>query len=493
MKVHLFPVDKIHYEETIESKVRVEKIQSAVNDINILQRLTKDSYPVWGMTDTMINNTKFQKLSVGDICLNYRTGNFISAAKILAKFDSLEFGKDLWGLKEDKNIQEKRAYSNIIILDELMEMNKTLVEFNNIAKRPNGEPYKLKRLQQTISLSDESSENVIREFSLLSKKTNFRFNFNKKSKYSRHDVNKIATGSDEQPNFDMARTGYGKIDDNLFIFMNIGIPGTDGMDYKNHYDERTEAVSWCAKKGTHSEQPLMKEIINGELNLYLFARRKKDEDWEFLGNANVVTFQNDVVVADPQGNESFCMEYQLTCKSIEEDLSEEDIKSGELVLKNQKPSKKSRKNQKRSFKGRKSIDYLLKAKMDKKIGEYGEELVLKYEEKILEESGRSDLAKQLEHVSKTQGDGTGYDIKSFGSDGTDKFIEVKTTKKGKNEEFFMTPNEIDFMDSKCKNFYLYRVYNLKLKPFCADLTIYKPEDLDKLFDREPTGFVLKLK
>ena len=57
----------------------------------------------------------------------------------------------------------------------------------------------------------------------------------------------------------------------------------------------------------------------------------------------------------------------------------------------------------------------------------------------------------------------------------------------------MTPNEIAFMNSKRKNFYLYRVYNLKLKPFSADLTIYKPNDLDELFNLEPTGFVLKLK
>ena len=36
--------------------------------------------------------------------------------------------------------------------------------------------------------------------------------------------------------------------------MNVGILGVDGMDYKNHYDPRTELLTWCVKKKTHSGQ-----------------------------------------------------------------------------------------------------------------------------------------------------------------------------------------------------------------------------------------------
>ena len=43
----------------------------------------------------------------------------------------------------------------------------------------------------------------------------------------------------------------------------------------------------------------------------------------------------------------------------------------------------------------------------KKTGELGEELVLEYEKKRLSELGRTDLVNSIEHVSKTQGDGTG--------------------------------------------------------------------------------------
>ena len=76
------------------------------------------------------------------------------------------------------------------------------------------------------------------------------FSFQKKSQYSRQYTYQTVTGTDDPPNFDMGQTGYGKIDNNLFIFMNIGIPRVDGMDYKNHYDTRTESVRWSAKKNT---------------------------------------------------------------------------------------------------------------------------------------------------------------------------------------------------------------------------------------------------
>ena len=165
----------------------------------------------------------------------------------------------------------------------------------------------------------------------------------------------------------MGQTGYGRIDNNLFIFMNIGIPRVDGMDYKNHYDPRTESVTWCAKKKTHSGQEQMQKIINGDLDLYLFARWERNEDWTYLGEAHVLSYEDNVVVADQEGNETFCKEYQLTCKGIEEDLFEEEIQSGILTLIDSRPKGKVRKKTKRKFKGRGQNNYLLKSKRDKKL------------------------------------------------------------------------------------------------------------------------------
>ena len=74
-----------------------------------------------------------------------------------------------------------------------------------------------------------------------------------------------------------------------------------------------------------------------------------------------------MVVADSEGNETFCKEYQLTCKGIEEDLFEEEIQSGILTLIDSRPKGKVRKKAKRKFKGRGQNNYLLKSKRDKKL------------------------------------------------------------------------------------------------------------------------------
>lgn len=44
------------------------------------------------------------------------------------------------------------------------------------------------------------------------------------------------TDKKDKPKFDMGQTVYGRVDDKVFIFMNVGILGSDGLDYKNHYD-----------------------------------------------------------------------------------------------------------------------------------------------------------------------------------------------------------------------------------------------------------------
>jgi hypothetical protein len=66
------------------------------------------------------------------------------------------------------------------------------------------------------------------------------------------------------------------------------------------------------------------------------------------------------------------------------------------------------------------------------LGRAGELAVVGRERQLLSAMGRQDLSRRVEHVSDTQGDGLGYDVLSFEADGTEKFIEVKTTKQGKH-------------------------------------------------------------
>lgn len=162
-----------------------------------------------------------------------------------------------------------------------------------------------------------------------------------------------------------------------------------------------------------------------------------------------------------------------------------------LVEKKTKPKpKQKRKNKgKRKFKGIKSKDYLLNEIRNKQIGDIGEKLALSWEKKRLVDLGLTAYANSVEHTSELHGDGTGYDIKSFNEDGSVRFIEVKTTKLGLNTEFFMSPNEIEFAQENRENYFIYRVYDLKLNPLKGTFYIYHG-DLLTDYDVEPTEYML---
>ena len=70
------------------------------------------------------------------------------------------------------------------------------------------------------------------------------------------------------------------------------------------------------------------------------------------------------------------------------------------------------------------------------------------------------LTDKVEWVSKDVGDGAGFDILSKNKNGTDKYIEVKTTKLTEETPIFVTRNELKFSIKNEKNYFLYRLFNL---------------------------------
>lgn len=104
-------------------------------------------------------------------------------------------------------------------------------------------------------------------------------------------------------------------------------------------------------------------------------------------------------------------------------------------------------------------DYEKEARINKKLGDRGEKIVLDLEKSRLMNAGRKDLAKKIERVSlKT--DSLGYDIRSFEKDGTERLIEVKATRaKVGNANFFITANELKTAQEQ-DNYYVYMVYGV---------------------------------
>ena len=101
------------------------------------------------------------------------------------------------------------------------------------------------------------------------------------------------------------------------------------------------------------------------------------------------------------------------------------------------------------------------AKIDadnRSLGRKGEEYVLQLERMRLAEEGRPDLAAAVEWTSEVRGDGLGYDIKSFEVDGSERFVEVKTTGLGELTPFYVSAGEIRCSEDLAERYHLYRVY-----------------------------------
>ena len=61
-------------------------------------------------------------------------------------------------------------------------------------------------------------------------------NFQKHEKYRRQEVWEIVKGLDEKISRNFQQSGYERIDDNLFAFVNIGYQGHAGQTFPNQYD-----------------------------------------------------------------------------------------------------------------------------------------------------------------------------------------------------------------------------------------------------------------
>lgn len=92
-----------------------------------------------------------------------------------------------------------------------------------------------------------------------------------------------------------------------------------------------------------------------------------------------------------------------------------------------------------------------------KTGLKGEEIVVKIEREFFRSISRDDLADKVRHVSKEDGDGSGYDVLSFFSDGNEKYIEVKSTNGTLESSFYISRNELGFLQEHQKDAFVYRV------------------------------------
>lgn len=135
------------------------------------------------------------------------------------------------------------------------------------------------------------------------------------------------------------------------------------------------------------------------------------------------------------------------------------------------------------------VNWLEVESRNRSLGRAGEDFTIRFERARLERAGRSRLTDRIEHVSVTEGDGAGFDIRSFEVNGKDRLIEVKTTAYGKQTPFFLSRNELEVSRQKSGAYHLYRLFRFREDPKLYGLA----GALDESCLLDPVSFTARVK
>lgn len=233
-------------------------------------------------------------------------------------------------------------------------------------------------------------------------------------------------------------------------------------------------VFWKSDESQTLTDPAIVNFINHDHttdNIYLFL--SENDDYKYLGLLAYIEHDN-------QRERPVYFKWQILDWTDESnyDIAEEEIvdKNFELSLIEdvcEYSAIKRKGASTKEFYSNRKIDFEYEMKENSALGKKGEELVVKYEKKRLIEKGREDLAEKVCMTSDFAGNAERYDVLSFEEDGTEKYIEVKTTKTKANGEFYISESEVKFSEEYSKQYYLYRIYDFDVKTMTAKLKIKK--------------------
>ncbi|MEZ9166534.1 DUF3427 domain-containing protein [Vibrio cyclitrophicus] len=255
----------------------------------------------------------------------------------------------------------------------------------------------------------------------------------------------------------------------------------DAHKYKDSFVLGGKQFHWESQNANTPSTPHMEMIINKE-PVVLFARvhqkiKSKTQPFVYVGQLSCIDYSYPIdskkipveviyQVLDHQHPASGFLGELYSWTSHEELEANDKIDISDVVLTETeapKPStrKKSPKKGTRNATN-KTNNWADIDERNRNLGLAGEELVIAHEKQYLMSIGLSDLADKITHVAKKD-DYAGYDVKSFDENGTEKFIEVKTTEKTIGTAFFISRNEVEVSRELGSQYWVYRVYDLNKK------------------------------
>ena len=288
--------------------------------------------------------------------------------------------------------------------------------------------------------------------------------------------------------------------ENDFVFI-----VTYGQSQGDHdFDEgitKDGVLSWQSQPSQDFQNKVIQQLITHDdltSNIYLFLRENKKDDYKYYGKLaylehdkdreKPVYFQWQLLDWDESqvSNEVMPVQSDTSPNVVKETTARSLRESKEL------PAQKRQGTTREMFRARKSPDYAAKDARNRKLGLEGELLVIAYEQDRLRKLGHEQFAQQVVHTSVIQGDGAGYDVKSFNEDGSVRYIEVKSTRGSVGTDFYMSPNEIKFSEQHSNNFYLYRVYDMGNESGEASFYIVEG-DVHQRLDATPVNYKMSFK
>lgn len=132
-------------------------------------------------------------------------------------------------------------------------------------------------------------------------------------------------------------------------------------------------------------------------------------------------------------------------------------------------------------------------KQRRKTGYEGEEIAVAIEREYLKSVGKYELADQVENVAESQGDGLGYDILSFFADGKRKYIEVKATKTAIGSPYYLSRNELSFLQEHKDDYFLYRIYVPNQESEAPIFESLTSNDIINKYEILPVNYMVKTK
>jgi len=138
-----------------------------------------------------------------------------------------------------------------------------------------------------------------------------------------------------------------------------------------------------------------------------------------------------------------------------------------LMIQTDAPERKERKSvistEPKTKKRPSNRNFAKEAERSDKIGKLGESLALSYERKRLSDLGVTNVEEKVFLTSENPEYGNAFPCDLISLDVITNevlYIEVKTTKSGKNTPFYISKEEVSFSDENKEHYKLYRVYNV---------------------------------